>query len=727
MNLLPVIILAILISGDQNYHPEPTISFDSADFEDGQLIDFYNIDGWLYQAGDQPDWYSPHEQVDDWESVSLAMDSGEVPEDWDGIGWFKNTIRIDSTLFGKKMGIQGRIYGAMELYLNGKLIGEAGKIGSTAEDEESIGYFQPVSFTFDDQEIQHFAIRYSNHNYIPAWDSAPSGLLLTTGYEADINTIYDDRRQEHTQSTFMSVLQMGFFLALAMLHLIIYVYYRSESANLIYGFMMLFSVLGAYSSALIGSTFNPDDFIRYITGEGIYVVFFSILNLFFVYQIIRRKIDWLPILFTLLGLVVLYFLFNTVVESRPVYALFLYASFLIAIGFTARDRITNRHKELNVILLTYAITFVLILPRSIGVTFMGADFDFLWAQNNYIFQLSGFFIPIGYSVFLAKNVAATNRNLKEKLEENKKLASDNIQAEREKHLLINRQKEELEEEVAARTAELKKSLKDLESTQDQLVQQEKLASLGQLTAGIAHEIKNPLNFVNNFSEISLELIEEVREAIKRKTGDEEQQAEEIFSILDDIEANLRKIYEHGSRADSIVKSMLQHSRGGSGEKEPADLNALVREYVNLAFHGMRAGPEPINVEIQLDLDEQIGEVPLIAEDFSRVIVNLCNNAFDAMREKLKVAESDTYRPKLTARTRQEEDQVRIEIEDNGPGVPDELRDQIQQPFFTTKKGTEGTGLGLSISNDIISVHSGHLDIISKNGEAAKFIITIPLQ
>jgi signal transduction histidine kinase len=250
---------------------------------------------------------------------------------------------------------------------------------------------------------------------------------------------------------------------------------------------------------------------------------------------------------------------------------------------------------------------------------------------------------------------------------------------------------------------LQKSLEELKSAQDQLIQQEKLASLGQLTAGIAHEIKNPLNFVNNFSEVSLELIEEVMEEVKAY-GLAPQQT--ITENLKDIESNLIKIHEHGSRANSIVSSMLLHSREGSGKKEPTDLNALIREYVNLSFHGMRAGKNPINVDIKMDLDDTIVDVSLIAEDFSRVILNLCNNAFDAMRSVVK----PHFSAMLSIRTQKFGDKIIIEVEDNGPGVPDEIKDKILQPFFTTKKGTEGTGLGLSITNDIVMAHGGELKV-----------------
>jgi signal transduction histidine kinase len=291
---------------------------------------------------------------------------------------------------------------------------------------------------------------------------------------------------------------------------------------------------------------------------------------------------------------------------------------------------------------------------------------------------------------------------------------------------------------------------ELEAAKDQLVQQEKLASLGQLTAGIAHEIKNPLNFVNNFSELSVELVGEARNEVKRETADDKckkspfeggagakaevgddtgDDCSLILEILDDIEMNLKTIHKHGSRADSIVKSMLQHSRGGNGKIEPEDLNTLTKEYINLVFHGMRAGKNPMNVDIQLELEEGIGKVPLIAEDFSRVIVNLCNNAFDAMKEKQntgsEMQDAGGYKPKLTVRTHQNDQTVTIEIEDNGPGIPKEIRNKILQPFFTTKRGTEGTGLGLSISNDIIKAHGGSIEIESTKGEGSTISLHLP--
>nr|NQU89374.1 GHKL domain-containing protein [Bacteroidota bacterium] len=297
-------------------------------------------------------------------------------------------------------------------------------------------------------------------------------------------------------------------------------------------------------------------------------------------------------------------------------------------------------------------------------------------------------------------------------------------------ILLEETIEELEQKrkvIEESNATLKNSLEELRALQEQFVQQEKLASLGQLTAGIAHEIKNPLNFVNNFSDLSMELVDEVFEEMKQLDKSETTDiiTDVITEILNDIKTNMQKVHEHGTRADGIVKSMLMHSRGSSGKKVPTDLNSLIRENINLTFHSMRAGKNPINVNIEYVLDESIGEVSLITEDFSRVIVNLCSNAFDAMRQKSH--QSDNYKPVLKISNKKQDQKAVVEIHDNGPGIPDDIMDKILQPFFTTKKGTEGTGLGLSISHDIVKAHGGELKVETKGGEGTKFIIVLPFK
>lgn len=284
--------------------------------------------------------------------------------------------------------------------------------------------------------------------------------------------------------------------------------------------------------------------------------------------------------------------------------------------------------------------------------------------------------------------------------------------------------DELQAKVTEKTAELAASVEELKATQSQLVVQEKLAALGQLAAGIAHEIKNPMNFINNFSELNLEYVEEITEMVDELEKCDS--TEEIKEVLNDMADNLKKIHQHGTRADSIVKSMLLHSRGGSGELEPTDLNELIGEYVNLAFHGMRAGKNPINVKIDYDFDDTIGMVPVFPEDFSRVVLNLCKNAFDAMRGKFDLSENGEYLPELIVKSAMNGKNVVVTFEDNGPGISDDVRQKLFEPFFTTKKGTEGTGLGLSITHDIIKNHKGNIAIESELGSYTRFVIEFPI-
>ena len=281
------------------------------------------------------------------------------------------------------------------------------------------------------------------------------------------------------------------------------------------------------------------------------------------------------------------------------------------------------------------------------------------------------------------------------------------------------------ESVEARTRELAKSLEDLRTAQDRLVQTEKLASLGQLTAGIAHEIKNPLNFVNNFSAISVELIDELREALAGANLDNKLRAQ-ISEIADMLQGNLDKVVQHGKRADSIVKNMLLHSRQGSSEHRPVDINAIVEESLNLAYHGARAEKQGFNITLERSLDPAAGEVDVFPQDITRVLLNLISNGFYAATKRKAETNGGDYEPKLAAATRNLGDSVEIRIRDNGTGIPPEVKAKMFNPFFTTKPVGEGTGLGLSLSYDIIvKQHGGSIEVETQPGEFTEFRIVLP--
>ena len=279
-------------------------------------------------------------------------------------------------------------------------------------------------------------------------------------------------------------------------------------------------------------------------------------------------------------------------------------------------------------------------------------------------------------------------------------------------ILLEETIEELEQKrkaIEETNVALQKSLEELKAAQALLIQSEKMASLGELTDGIAHEIQNPLNFVNNFSELNTELISELKDEIEKGN------TEEMRTLADNIVANEQKINHHGKRADAIVKGMLQHSRSSSGVKEPTDINALAEEYLRLAYHGLRAKDKSFNAKTETDFDISLGNVNVVPQDIGRVILNLITNAFYAVTEKKK-QNINGYDPIVSVSTNKHGDKIEVRVADNGYGIPLKVMDKIFQPFFTTKPTGQGTGLGLSLSYDIVKAHGGELKVERKEGE-----------
>ncbi|MBS1736856.1 MAG: GHKL domain-containing protein [Bacteroidetes bacterium] len=280
--------------------------------------------------------------------------------------------------------------------------------------------------------------------------------------------------------------------------------------------------------------------------------------------------------------------------------------------------------------------------------------------------------------------------------------------------LLKKQKQEID----LQKSKLESSIKELQTTQSQLIQSEKMASLGELTAGIAHEIQNPLNFVNNFSEVSTELVDEMNEEISKGN------LEDAKEIANDLKQNLEKINHHGKRAGEIVKGMLQHSRKSEGQKEPTDINALCDEYLRLAYHGLRARDKNFNANIKTEFDESLTKINVVPQDIGRVLLNLFNNAFYAVNEKKKLS-ANSYQPIASVTTKKSDNHVIITVSDNGNGIPEKIQDKIFQPFFTTKPTGSGTGLGLSLSYDIVKAHGGEIKVESKVGGGTELIIQLP--
>lgn len=364
-----------------------------------------------------------------------------------------------------------------------------------------------------------------------------------------------------------------------------------------------------------------------------------------------------------------------------------------------------------------ALPLIIVLFLGYVVKFLAKDYFDVWGK---IFGAATFFSII----WLVTMFIITNRQKKDLEKERVK-----THEEEQKNKFMATMKTELEAQVAERTTELtsqketlEHALTELKATQAQLIQSEKLASLGELTAGIAHEIQNPLNFVNNFSEVSVELLEELKDGpFKHLPESEQSLANEIMA---DITQNLQKIHHHGKRADDIVKGMLLHSRTSTGQKEPADINALADEYLRLSYHGLRAKNKSFNATMKVYFDKSIGNINIIPQDIGRVILNLFTNAFHAVAEKKKL-QPQGYEPTVSVSTRKLSRGAEIRVKDNGNGIPQKIIDKIFEPFFTTKPTGQGTGLGLSLSYDIIKAHNGEIKVETKEGEFTVFIITLP--
>nr|WP_246169044.1 7TM diverse intracellular signaling domain-containing protein [Rudanella paleaurantiibacter] len=454
---------------------------------------------------------------------------------------------------------------------------------------------------------------------------------------------------------------------------------------------------------------------------GIHVAISSLLNLLFTFSLLQLKqqTHWLYRIGVGLCLLIVFFMvvvlsirlsgqddraLQTLLGSLSAFASVLFnivASLIIAVkGYRPG--------------LFYAIgqtVFTISTTLFVASLYGALPFTF-WHRNGTVVgtfvQTVFFILGLTYKVNLLK------KNHEESIREQLRLTQEN------QHLVEN-QNRVLEEKVEQRTAELKAS-------QAQLIQKEKLASLGELTAGIAHEIQNPLNFVNNFSEVSTELVQELKEEAQAGRTDD------VLAIADDLTQNLQKITHHGKRAGSIVRGMLEHSRASTGEKQSTNLNALADEYLRLAYHGLRAKDKGFNCTIQTDFAPTLPPVDAVAQDIGRVLLNLFNNAFYAVHERGRnpgglpnVQNSNSYSPTVRVSTRSEPGKVVICVRDNGTGIPDGIREKIFQPFFTTKPTGEGTGLGLSLSYDIITLgHGGSIIVDSQQGKGTEFIIELPV-
>jgi len=613
---------------------------------------------------------------------------------------------------------------ASEIYLNGKIIKKYGLI-----DGKNITAFNPLSepfiVTLDSIQTNVLTVKLAKQNEVSNIAYYSTHPFELTIFSSDL---YPPKLSIWEKSTNWSLVKIGIFLILTIIHFNFFRIRSGNSSNLYFALfcltILLYDILRFYNKEYnhYPSSYFYHNILQLILAS-------TLANIFFLTAIYKE--------------------FDSRFNISYYFLVFAF-SFVPIIGFLSDSNAVNLSVRMVINLLYYMILILITIKavrqkkEGIKIFATGIFLPILFAITSFFFvlvyaiytrmnlhenqtdyNLLGYFMAflilsgkdvimaICLSLYISLEFTRVNKTLQNKLEDVDRLS-------KEKQTILESQNELLEKQVKARTSELQKTIETLKSTQDQLVQKEKLASLGELTAGIAHEIQNPLNFVNNFSELSGELIEELKEL--ENSDDKELKAE----LLSDLAENQQKINHHGKRASNIVKGMLAHSRAASGERSLTNINELADEYLRLSFHGMRAKDKSFNADFKLQADPTIPELNIVPQDIGRVLLNLINNAFYSVFEKSRL-QIKGYKPLVEVKTEKTENQVIIKVKDNGLGISDEVKTKVFQPFFTTKPSGEGTGLGLSLSYDIVTKgHKGELTVQSETGEYCEFIITLPI-
>ncbi|GEM_PF-2755701 len=756
MNTFTFVLL--LISAAPLLAQESAIAYLSADsLEKNGRILLGNVK-WKYHPGDDPSWARSTFDDSSWPAVFPRMRLDSLARgEWTGIGWFRLRLTVDSTLRNKALALWMIHHGASEIYLDGNFIHRSGNVSATKPLEKRHNPRNSFIGLYLDNKPEHvIAIRYS---FLDAelFHSRYGARVLTGGFImelAELNQRINSTLENLTVELIIVMVSLGVVAVLGFLHLMLFIFYPREKSNLYF----------AISSALLACFIFTNHLFRYVTLDvetSIWIRWLTEISVFFTGQFILMSIYsvfyprmpkqvWGFLLATMIFIVLSFW------QPRYTNQLIMAASavYLVELVRVIVRAIIRKEDGAwiigggGILLFITVIVFILLGAWSMGET------------NRLLFVLLGFgvyvIMPISLSLLLARRFGRTYQNLEKQIVQVKLLSEKTLAQEMEKKSLIEQQNVELERQVNARTNELlqkkqrleetqriieaqrdelqtgnlmlAKALDDLKATQTQLVQREKLASLGQLTAGIAHEIKNPLNFVNNFAALSVDLAAELHEELfSNDASFETAKRATIESLLADIQHNAEKINLHGKRADNIVKSMMQHARGSSGQREATDINHLLDEAVKLTYHGMRAIDASFNIKIEKNYEASIGKLEIVPQDMSRVFLNILNNACYAAHQKKKT-NGDDFSATLLVSTKNLGDKAEIRIRDNGNGIPAEIRDKIFNPFFTTKPTGQGTGLGLSISYDIIvQEHRGEIEVETEEGKFTEFVVRLPRQ
>ncbi|CAN5634566.1 hypothetical protein BH10BAC3_BH10BAC3_27580 [soil metagenome] len=655
--------------------------------------------GWKFQLGDNPDFAKADFDDNTWQQINPTVDIFDLPQlpKTGEIFWLRLHLAVDSSL-NQQMVMTLQQSGASEVFLNGKLIQKLGIVSTNPDDIKAYNPQQKIfAFPIQKANSQVVALRYAFQPKMRyATHFASSNVAFAMALFSPENWYNNNAFRQYDYD--LNVAIGSVYGVLCMLYLAFYLFFSKRKTSL---YFTIYTFLSAFPYFISGFLHNVNSGNWYWLFNTLIItsIVSSSFLLLSIYRLFQSKLSvfyWFILLF---GIVCIPLAFIFYEWGWKIYGI----GYNLLVSFEILRIAINgisKHKKGAWIIATG------------GFIYFFFWFLFLFGANvfhthyaPYFYAISLLGIPLSVAIFLGYDFAQTNLSLQQKLIENEILAI-------EKQQILATQNETLEHQVEARTSELKAS-------QNLLIQSEKMASLGELTAGIAHEIQNPLNFVNNFSEVSNELIDEMKEELQNNNK------EDAIAIADDIKQNLEKINHHGKRADAIVKGMLQHSRSSSGVKEPTDINALCDEYLRLSYHGLRAKNKDFNADFKTDFDGSIGKINIVPQDIGRVLLNLYNNAFYAVTEKKK-QQGENYEPTVSVSTKKTGEKVEIRVRDNGNGIPQNIVDKIFQPFFTTKPTGQGTGLGLSLSYDIIKAQGGEIKVENKEGEGSEFMIQLPI-
>ena len=661
--------------------------------------------GWKFNPGDDTAWAKPDFDDGKWKTVSLSSFEKEILPGLKGknIGWLRTRIYLDSFIRSNPMALVINQLGASVIYVDGSPLVSLGKINPYGYSQPSNPHGKPFLLQGNlGGDTIFLAIRYASQYPKQTWLLRGKDRLMSikiSPWPIALNDFQESLVKPRI------IFALSFVaITLGILFLSLYTFFSSEKINILFTafcFALALNIATVYQLDQANMDLNSFAWMNILKNLGDKIVGMAMLSLLAL-AILGRITFFQTCL--ILYIVIVGTIFDFVAPS----------AFKELQGNIVRSVFTIELARVTILAFFRKKYFVGMI--GISSTLLNILFFINKAHpSNFYAQFLGFnmyYTFIMFTLYVAYNYASNSRKLNLQIAQNRKLSE-------EKQEILLRQNATLEQQVSERTAELQKSLQDLRDTQTQLIQSEKMASLGELTAGIAHEIQNPLNFVNNFAEVNTELMDEMEDELKAGHIDSAEK------LAENIRQNLEKISHHGKRADSIVKGMLLHSRSSTGQKEPADINALTDEYFRLSYHGLRAKDKMFNAIMSQELDPGLGKASVVAPDIGRALLNLFNNAFYSVAEKKKRL-GDGYEPRVSLTTRRLPGKIRIIVHDNGLGIPSKLVEKIFNPFFTSKPAGQGTGLGLSMSYDIITKeHGGNLSVQTQEGEYAEFIIELP--